>query len=233
MSKPVCVVVGIGPGNGSSLARRFSREGYAVALLSRSTELSEELAAELGDARAYECDVTDAEQVGGAFAAVRRDLGEIEALIYNAGAGSFGTVEDIDAAQLESAWRVNCAGLYATASQVIEPMKRAGRGAIVVIGATASLRGGAGFAAFAAAKAAQRSLAQSMARHLGPAGIHVSLVIVDGVIDLPRTRAQMPDKPDEYFLDPDDIAETACFLAHQPRSAWTFELDVRPFGESW
>jgi len=103
----------------------------------------------------------------------------------------------------------------------------------VFIGATASRRGAARTAAFAPAKAAQRSLAESMARSLGPAGIHVSLIVIDGVVDLPRTRQRLPDKPDEFFVRPDDVAATAAFLVGQPRSAWTFELEARPFGETW
>jgi NAD(P)-dependent dehydrogenase (short-subunit alcohol dehydrogenase family) len=108
-----------------------------------------------------------------------------------------------------------------------------GGGAIVVTGATASLRGNVRTAAFASAKAGQRALAQSMARHLGPKGVHVGYVVVDGVVDLASTRARMADKPDDFFLKPAEIAEAVHFLAHQPRSAWTFELDLRPFGERW
>jgi NAD(P)-dependent dehydrogenase (short-subunit alcohol dehydrogenase family) len=106
-------------------------------------------------------------------------------------------------------------------------------GTIVVVGATASRRGAARTAAFAQAKAAQRSLCESLARHLWPKGVHVSLIVIDGVVDLPRTRARMPDKPDSFFVAPDDVANTAAFLVAQPRSAWTFELEARPFGESW
>jgi NAD(P)-dependent dehydrogenase (short-subunit alcohol dehydrogenase family) len=112
-------------------------------------------------------------------------------------------------------------------------MKRAGRGNLVFVGATASRRGAARTAAFAPAKAAQRSLAESLAKHLGPAGIHVSLIVIDGVVDLPRIRQRLPDKPDAFFVKPDDVAATAAFLVAQPRSAWTFELEARPFGETW
>jgi NAD(P)-dependent dehydrogenase (short-subunit alcohol dehydrogenase family) len=112
-------------------------------------------------------------------------------------------------------------------------MKQKGSGTILMIGATASLRGGPMTAAFASAKAAQRSLAQSMARHLWPQGIHVALVIIDGVVDLPRTREQLPDKPDDFFVRPDDLADTAFALTRQKRSAWSFEVEARPFGERW
>jgi NAD(P)-dependent dehydrogenase (short-subunit alcohol dehydrogenase family) len=233
MAKPVCAVVGIGPGNGQALARRFWRAGFGLAMLSRRTDLSASLAGELGDARAYECDVADAASVGRAFARVEAELGEVDVLVFNAGSGTFGTVEEIGPQAFETAWRVNALGLLLTAQAVIPAMKRKGAGSIVVIGATASRRGMPRTAAFAPAKAAQRSLAESMARQLWPAGIHVSLIIIDGVIDLERTRERMPDKPDEFFLKPDDIAETAYWLTRQPRSAWAFEVEARPFGEKW
>ena len=134
---------------------------------------------------------------------------------------------------LETSWRVNTLGCVIAAKQVIPAMRQAGAGNIDVIGATASLRGGARAAPFASSKAAQRSLAQSMARHLGPDGIHVAYVIIDGVIDLERTRTHMPDKPDDFFLQPAHIAEAVYYLSRQPRSSWTFELDVMPFGEKW
>src|SRR5690349_17216234 len=233
MSKPVCVVVGIGPGNGASFARRFAGDGYAVALLSRSLDASRELATALPDARAWECDVADAASVERAFDAIRAALGDPEVVIYNAGSGLFGGFDDVTAADFEASWRVNALGGFLVAKQVVPAMRRAGRGNLVFIGATASRRGAARTAAFAPAKAAQRSLAESMARSLGPAGIHVSLIVIDGVIDLPRTRQRMPDKPDAFFVAPDDVAATAAFLVQQPRSAWTFELEARPFGETW
>jgi NAD(P)-dependent dehydrogenase (short-subunit alcohol dehydrogenase family) len=233
MTKPVCAVVGIGPGNGQALARRFAAAGYGLALLSRRTDLSAALAAELGDARAYECDVADAASVSRAFERIRADLGEVDVLVFNAGAGIWGTVEEISPQGFETAWRINALGLLLTAQAVIPAMKRKGAGSIVVIGATASRRGMPRTAAFAPAKAAQRSLAEAMARQLWPAGIHVSLIIIDGVVDLARTRQQMADKPDDFFLKPDDIAETAYWLTRQNRSAWSFEVEARPFGEKW
>ena len=112
-------------------------------------------------------------------------------------------------------------------------MRVQGKGSIIVIGATASLKGAADFVAFASAKAAQRSLTQSLARKLGPEGIHVAYVIIDAMVDMPASRAMVPDAPDSFFARPDDIAESVFFLARQPRSAWTFELDLRPFAERW
>jgi len=231
--KPVCAVVGIGPGNGAALARRFAADGYAVALLSRSVELSRELAATLPGSRAIACDVGDGESVKRAFAEIRRELGDPEVVVYNAGSGKFGSFADTTAEDVEASWRVNALGAFAIAKEVVPAMQAAGRGALVFIGATASRRGGARTIGFAPAKAAQRSLAESLARQLWPAGIHVSLIIIDGVVDLPRTRQMMPGKPDEFFVRPDDVAATASWLARQPRSAWAFEVEARPFGENW
>ena len=233
MTKPVCVVVGVGEGNGAALARAFSDEGMAVALLARGTDFTSALAEELGDARAYACDVSDPASIAETFARIRDELGDPATILYNAGSGSWGDVESITLANFESAWRVNAYGALAVAKEVIPAMKAAGAGTIIFIGATASLRGGARAAAFAPAKAAQRSLAESMARSLWPAGIHVALIVVDAVVDLPGTRRNMPDKPDSFFLKPEDMAATAVWLANQPRSAWTFEAVVRPFGENW
>lgn len=233
MSQPVCAVVGIGPGNGAATAQRFSQAGFRLALLSRSTALSGKLADELGNARAYACDASDPESVNAAFAGIRKDLGEVNVLVYNAGSGTWGNVEDVSAADLENAWRINTLGAFAAAREVIPAMKQRGAGSIIFIGATASRRGSARAAAFAQAKAAQRTLAESMARHLWPAGIHVALVVIDGVVDLPRTRERMPDKPDSFFVKPDDVAATVYWLTQQPRSAWSFEVEARPFAEAW
>ncbi len=232
-TKRVCVVAGVGPGNGAAFARRFSSEGFAVALLARTAGFARELASALPDARSYECDVADAGSVARAFESIRRDLGNIEVVIYNAGSGVWGSIEEVSAADFESSWRVNALGAFLSSREVIPEMKRAGRGSIVFIGATASRRGGPRSAAFASAKAAERSLAESMARALWPAGIHVALVIIDGVVDLPRTRERMPDKPDSFFVKPEDVAENVFQLTQQKRSAWSFELECRPFGENW
>jgi NAD(P)-dependent dehydrogenase (short-subunit alcohol dehydrogenase family) len=231
--KPVCAVIGVGPGNGAALARRFAAEGYAVALLARRTDLSTQLAAELPPARAYACDVGDAASVAHAFGAIRADLGEVDVVVYNAGSGAWGTIEEVTAEVFEANWRVNTLGAFLVAKEVIAGMKRAGSGAFVFIGATSSRRGGAKTAAFAPAKAAQRSLAESMARHLWPSGIHVSLIVLDGIVDLASTRQRMPDKPDAFFVKPADVADLAFRLTQQPRSAWSFEVEARPFGEAW
>jgi NAD(P)-dependent dehydrogenase (short-subunit alcohol dehydrogenase family) len=233
MSTPICVIVGVGEGNGAALARAFSKVGMAVALLARQSEFTAKLAATLPDARAYACDVSDATSVSEAFARMRSDLGDPMTVVYNVGSGVWGDVESISLEAFEVSWRVNAYGALAVSREVIPAMKAAGSGNIIFIGATASRRGGPNTAAFAPAKAAQRSLAESMARSLWPCGIHVALIVIDAVVDLPGTRRNMPDKPDSFFLKPDDMAASAVWLAQQPRSAWTFEIEVRPFGEKW
>jgi len=233
VTRAVSAIVGMGPGNGAALARRFAADGSPVALLSRSTDFSSQLALELPSARAYACDASQPEAVQAAFAQVAAQQGPVGTLIYNAGSGAWGSVEQVSGADLEQCWRVNTLGLFTAMQAVLPGMKQRGSGAIVIIGATASRRGGAGAAAFAQAKAAQRALAESMARQLWPQGIHVALIIIDGIVDLPRTRAQRPDKPESFFVQPAAVAESAWWLTHQPRSAWSFEIEARPFGETW
>lgn len=231
--KPVAVVAGVGPGNGRALAQRFAEGGYRVAMLARDAGKLDDLAAAIDGSCRYSCDVTKPESVASTFAQIRHELGEINALLFNAGSGVFKGIENITPDDFENAWRVNAYGALLCSQAVIPAMKARGSGAIILTGATASLRGARSTAAFAPAKAAQRSLAQSMAKSLWPCGIHVALLIVDGVVDLPRTRESMPDKPDDFFVDPAGVAETAWWLVHQDRRGWSFEVEARPFGEQW
>ena len=229
MSSPICAIIGVGPKNGAAFATRFSDAGYRIALLSRSTNFSEELASNLSDARCYVCDASDPVSVASAFSQLQAELGDVDVLIYNAGSGSWQTVEEITPDGFEHSWRVNALGTLVASQQVIPAMKRKGSGHIIIVGATASLRGRPKTTGFAAAKAAQRSLAQSMAKHLGPFGIHVSLLIIDGSI----AAAGSAEATRGERLDPRDIAEVAHYLTTQPKSAWSFEVDVRPAKESW
>ena len=231
--KPVCVVVGVGPGNGTAIARRFADAGYALALIARSAGFAVDLARQIDGARAYACDIAEIEAAASVFGRIREDMGDVDVLVFNAGTGSWGSVETITPAEFEAAWRTSALGTFLASQQVIPAMKRNGRGSIIIIGATASLRGVPTTAAVAPAKAAQRILAESMARSLGPAGIHVAVLILDGVVDLPKTRAYFPDKPDEYFIKPAAVAQAALTLVGQDRSAWSFQTELRPFGEKW
>src|SRR6266536_5242229 len=224
MTKPVCVVIGVGLGNGAAIARRFAEEGYLVALVARTTEFSQDLSDSIGAvARAYQADASDPRSLERTFASIRQDLGDIDVLVHNAGSGVWGTVEEITPEAFEAAWRVNALGALVASQLVIPAMRRKGEGSIIIVGATASRRGGPKSAAFSSAKGAQRLLAESMARHLWPAGIHVALVIIDGVVDLPSTRKRMPDKPDTFFVRPEDVAATVSGIVRQPRSSWSFE----------
>ena len=229
MTKPVCAIIGIGPKNGEAFARTFSASGYALALMSRSTDLSTKLAAELGDARAYACDASDPESLRSALKQSEDDLGPVDVLIYNAGSGSWKNVEELSVEEFERGWRINTLGALVAAQQVIPGMKAKSAGNIIFVGATASLRGMPMTAGFAPAKAGQRILAQSMAKHLGPQGIHVAILIIDGQIGDPGSDATR----DGTRLDPRHIADAALRLTTQPPSARSFEIDLRPMRESW
>ncbi|HHT0591787.1 TPA: SDR family NAD(P)-dependent oxidoreductase [Legionella anisa] len=233
MTKKVCVIVGVGPGNGAAFASRFSKEGYHLALLARTKTFSNELADKLGNAYAYECDVGHSNSVEKTFAQIQQDLGTIDVIVYNAGSGLWGNIEEIKPKDFEASWRVNALGLLLVSQCIIPNMKQTGRGKLIIIGATASKRGAIKTAAFAPAKAAQRSLAESMAKYLGPMGIHVALVIIDGIVDLPEAREYMPNKPDSFFIKADDVADTVFWLTQQAPSTWSFEVEIRPFGEAW
>jgi NAD(P)-dependent dehydrogenase (short-subunit alcohol dehydrogenase family) len=229
----VCLVTGVGPGTGSALARRFAGGGYRVAMLARTRERLAALEKELPGARGFACDVGDPAAVAAAVAAVQRDLGHPSVLVHNAVGGTFGSFLDIDPADLERNFRVNTMALLHLARALVPAMVAAGRGAILVTGNTSALRGKAGFAGFAPTKAAQRILAQAMARDLGPKGIHVAYFVIDAVIDVPWTRQMFAAKPDDFFIKPAAIADEVWHVAHQDRSAWAFDVELRPFGESW
>jgi NAD(P)-dependent dehydrogenase (short-subunit alcohol dehydrogenase family) len=229
----VCVVVGVGPGNGEAFARSFSAAGFAIALVARRRERIEMLAGELTHSRAYACDVTDPAEVTDTFTSIEREMGPIDTILYNAGKGVWGDLEKVGVTDFEDAWRTNTLGAFLVLRHVAPAMKERGRGNVVFVGATASRRGVASTAAFAPAKAAQRSLAESAARHLGPSGIHVSLIVVDGIVGGPETRIMFASRPDDQFIKPEAIAEIALSLTRQDRSAWSFEVEARPYNEKW
>lgn len=226
----MCVVVGVGPGNGAAFARRFDAEGYRLALLSRSTDTTAALAEELGDARAVVCDVADPAAVASAFAEVRAELGPVDVLIYNAAGGSWGTLDKVTTADFERAFRISALGAFAAAQEVLPGMTGRGDGAIVFVGSTAALRGKPFTVATAPARAAQRSLAQALARQGGPLGVHVSFMVLDGSV---RNPGPDDNRSTPTVLHPEDVASAALFLVRQPRSTWTFELDLRPYVEPW
>ncbi|MFQ5698229.1 MAG: SDR family NAD(P)-dependent oxidoreductase [Myxococcota bacterium] len=233
MSGRVCVVAGVGPGTGAAVSERFAREGDRVAMLARSSDRLAALAARIENARPYSVDLCDRDAVERTFETIRGELGSIDVLVHNAADGAFGHFMEIEPKTLERTFQTNVLSLLHTAQLAAPDMLAKGAGSIVITGNTSAWRGRASFAAFAPTKAAQRILAQSMARHLGPQGVHVAYVVIDAVIDLPWTRRRMPDRPDEFFVRPSAIADTILALTLQDRSAWTFEADLRPFCESW
>jgi NAD(P)-dependent dehydrogenase (short-subunit alcohol dehydrogenase family) len=232
--KPVAVVTGVGPGLGAALARRFARE-YAVAINARRAEALSGFASEIrkagGEVLEIPADIGDRAQVEAAFAIVRERLGPVDVLLYNAGSGQFGTIENITPEAYEQSWRVNAYGAFLCARAVVPSMIERGRGALLFTGATAGIKAGPRSIAFGPAKFAMRGLAQSLARDLGPKGIHVAWINVDGSIDIPGRK--IPGMSELDMLKPDAIAETYWHLAHQDPSAWTMELEVRPFKEKF
>ena len=231
-NRAVCVVTGVGPGTGSACVRRFARD-YEVAMIARSEDRLAEIAAAVAHTHAYACDVTDTATLRATLARVRSELGAPSVLVHNAVGGAFGNFLEIEPEVLERNWQVNTMALLHLGRELAPAMIEAGHGSIVVTANTAAYRGVAHFAGFAPTKAAQRILAESMARTLGPQGVHVSLVAIDAVIDLQWTRKRYAGKPDDFFCQPDDIAEEVYRLAHQPKSAWSFSSVIRPFGEQW
>ena len=233
MSEKVCVVAGVGPGTGAALSRRFAAGGYRVAMLARDAQRLAALEREIDGSRGYAVDVTDAASVKDVVSRIGSELGPPSVLVHNAVSGHFAEFLDVTPADLERTFQTNVLSLLHLGQAVVPRMLENGGGAIVVTGNTSAWRGSANFAAFAPSKAAQRILAQSMARSLGPKGIHVAYIVIDAVIDVPWTRQAFASKPDEFFTRPDAIADTAYYVAHQDRSAWTAEIDLRPFAEKW
>ena len=237
MNGNVAAVLGVGPGLGATVARRFAREGFAVGLMARGevslAAAQEEVEGSGGTALAVAVDATDAASVASAFGRVREELGEPEVFVYNAGTFQMGGILELSPEQFDDCFRANCSGAFYGAQQVLPAMVERGRGTIILTGATAALRGSARFAALATGKFGLRALAQSMAREFGPQGIHVAHVVIDGQINTPRLREAQPDREESTTLSPESIAETYWQLHAQDPTTWTLELDLRPAPESF
>ena len=232
MADKVALVVGAGPGLGAALARRFADGGYKVAVARRRTDDIAGLAEEIGG-KAYACDAADHTSVTALFDGVTADLGTPTLVSYNAGAYSPGSVLEITAEEFERCWRIGCLGGFNVGQAAARGMVDAGGGTLLFTGATAALRGGKGFANLAVGKFGLRALAQSMARELGPQGVHVAHLIIDGQIASDRPGYSEAERGEDNVLKPEAIAEAAWFLHSQQRSAWTQELDLRPYVETW
>lgn len=228
------IVAGVGPGLGAALCRRLAADGYRVAGLARGTAARPDLSAELGPDRyrALSCDVTDAAQMDAAIAQIEARWGPASVYVHNAAPFHRGAFTDTDPATFESLWRVMCLGAVHGAQRVVPAMLEAKRGVLLFIGATASVKAGAHFSAFGSAKFALRGVAQSLARELGPQGIHVAHLVIDGVIWSDRARDAFGLQRGQC-LDPDALASTCLHLIGQDRSAWTHELDIRPAAEAF
>ena len=239
--RKVALVIGAGDATGGAIARRFAREGYVACVVRRSLDklqpLVEQIRAEGGEAHAFGVDARKEEEVSALIEQIENEIGPIEAFVFNIGANVPCSILEETARKYFKIWEMACFAGFLTSQAVARRMVARKRGSILFTGATAGLRGAANFAAFAGAKHAIRALAQSMARELGPLNVHVAHVVVDGAIDTAFIRDNFPEryaqKDQDGILDPEHIAENYWYLHSQPRDAWTFELDLRPWMERW
>ncbi|KAJ3011970.1 UNVERIFIED_CONTAM: hypothetical protein HDU68_001440 [Siphonaria sp. JEL0065] len=231
-----CIVAGVGPGVGGAVARAFSQLGFHVALLARSTSFTQSLAAELGNATAVECDLSNEESIATAAKSIIANCPPVEVLLFNAGGSSTfrpGTLLDIKPSELISTVTARSMGPLAFAQQILPGMVERKKGSVFFTGATASTRGSANFAFVAIPAFATKALAESMAREFMPKGIHVSHLILDGMVESKQARASMPQAGPDDLIQPKNVAEQYVMLHNQPKSAWTFELVIRPSVEKW
>ncbi len=230
------VIAGVGPGLGMSLARTFLENGDRVSLLARSEDRLKSLARELDPtgekARAIPVDLTDPKKVSEGFRRIRDASGPVDALIYNASRSAWKGIAELSPEEFEAAWRASAYGAFLACREVIPDMVQRGEGVILFTGATSSIRGRGGALDFSSGKFALRGLSESLARELWPRGIHVAHVVVDGGINTPRRRSMNPS-PSEPVLEPDEMAQAYWNLAVQPKSAWTMEIDLRPYNEEF
>jgi NAD(P)-dependent dehydrogenase (short-subunit alcohol dehydrogenase family) len=238
---PVAVVIGAGDATGGAIARRFAREGFTLCVTRRQADKLEPLVSDIaaagGAAHAFGCDARSEEQMVALFSDIERDIGPSEVVVFNIGANVRFSITETTERVYRKVWEMAALSGFLTGREAAKAMLPRARGTIIFTGATASLRGGNGFSAFAGAKFALRALAQSMARELGPQGIHVAHPIIDGAIDTAFIRDNFPEryalKDQGGILDPEHIAEQYWQLHCQPRDCWTHELDLRPWMETF
>lgn len=231
------VISGVGAGLGASLARKFAREGYQVALLARSADYLEALAAEIqttgATAKGFPTDIGDPQKVGDSFAQIREQFGKVDILVNHAGNAAWGNFSELKPVDFERSWRICAFGSFLCCQQAVPDMVSSGNGTILFTGATSAVRGRAGALAFSSAKFAVRGLAWSLAREVGPKGIHVAHIIIDGILDTPNLRSDMSPDAEEPLLNTDAVADVYWSLVEQHKSTWTFELDLRPHNEDF
>lgn len=240
-NKKVVLVVGAGDATGGAIAKRFAQEGFIACVTRRSADklepLVDEIRAQGGEAHGFACDARQEDGVIALVEQIENQIGPIEAFVFNIGANVPCSILEETARKYFKIWEMACFSGFLNAREVAKRMVKRQRGTILFTGATAGLRGASGFAAFAGAKHGIRALAQSMARELGPMNIHVAHVVVDGAIDTDFIRDNFPEKyatkDEDGILNPEHIADNYWYLHSQPRDAWTFELDLRPWNERW
>ncbi|MBL4570792.1 MAG: SDR family oxidoreductase [Alcanivorax sp.] len=241
MPESVAVIIGAGDATGGAIAKRFAREGYTVCVTRRSedalTPLVQEIESAGGKARPFGCDARDEEQMVALFNTIENEVGPVEVVVFNIGANVFFSIRETSARVYRKVWEMAAFAGFLAGREAARVMVPRNKGTIIFTGATASVRGGKGFSAFAGAKFALRALAQSMARELGPEGIHVVHPIIDGAIDTAFIRDNFPAKYTQKeqggILNPEHIADTYWMLHQQPRDAWTHEIDLRPWMETF
>ena len=241
MTERVALIIGAGDAIGSAIARKFARRGLTVCAARRNADrlapLLRELTAAGHRAHAFSCDARREEAISDLFAGIETDIGEIEVVVFNVGANVPMGILETDSRKFFKIWEMACFAGFLSGREAARYMTKRGRGTIIFTGATASLRGAAGFAAFASAKHGLRALAQSMARELGPKNIHVAHVVIDAAVDTQWISENLPEaaalKREDGIVVPDDLADNYVMLYDQPRNAWTFELDIRPWIEHW
>jgi len=233
MSNKVALITGVGPGTGSSIARRFSKGGYKIAMIARDKERLKKLEDELEGSKGYSCELRNPEYLYNTIDEIIEDFGSPNLFIHNAVRGTRGNFLEFTSEELQSNFDINVMALHRIAQKVAPEMIKNKSGAIIVTGNTSAHRGKAKFGGTASTKAAQKILTESFARYLNPKGVHVAYITIDAAIDLEWTRKAWPDKPDEFFILPNDIADEVWHIAHQAKSAWTFDHWLRPFGENW
>ncbi|MBF1803029.1 SDR family oxidoreductase [Alloalcanivorax profundimaris] len=241
MSQAAMLVIGAGDATGGAIARRFAREGYTACVTRRReaslAPLVDEIEAAGGRARAFGCDARDEDAMVALFNTVEAEVGPVEVVVFNIGANVNFPIRDTTARVYRKVWEMAAFAGFLAGREAARVMVPRQKGTLIFTGATASLRGGAGFSAFAGAKFALRALAQSLARELGPEGIHVAHPVIDGAIDTAFIRDNFPDryalKDRDGILDPEHIADQYWMLHRQPRDAWTHELDLRPWMETF
>ncbi len=234
-TKPACIVIGVGSGTGEALVRRFADGGYRVAMIARKVERLDRIAADVADAISYPCDIGDLDQLRTTLAQIQTDMGVPKVVIQNAAMAAFApNYLEIDIDKFEASFRVNVSSLLVTAQELAPAMVERGDAALLVTGNTGAWRGKPHFTGFAPTKSGQRILTEALGRELWPKGLHVAYLTIDALIDLWWVKERMGgDKPDDAYAKPSEIADEFFHIAHQPRGAWSFNAEIRPYADTW